>query len=258
MNLADEVTLAYEADLKTCEDAGNWSHALDLLGFMRSDGVKVSRRAWTSGMGACARGGRWAEALRLMADMDKAREPPDHTAYNAAIEACGEQGAHQQAGQLMLEMRQRGLQPQMDTYARLLRVLVQNGMTEDARSLYQEASTHGFFDVWVNRGRFLDLQEFPIEVAEVILRFAVEERADEMARRGKAGKGGFYVLTGQAHKSTAYKQQAVLRIMREEFGLKVRVDPARFGRVQVRGMELKRIGEERQRAEMYSSQVRVR
>uniref|UniRef100_A0A7S4V8N9 Pentacotripeptide-repeat region of PRORP domain-containing protein n=1 Tax=Alexandrium monilatum TaxID=311494 RepID=A0A7S4V8N9_9DINO len=257
-SLEEQTVRGYERDLADCEERGDWARALELLGWMATDRVQRARRAWASAAGACARAGRWVEATRLLEDMDEARVPADHGAFSAAIEACEEQGAHEHATKLMLDMGRRGLPAQLDTYSKYLRVLVQNGRVEDARALYAEANTLGLFSVWVNRGRFLDLQEVPIEVAEVVLRFAVEERADTMVRQGKAGKGGFYVLTGQANKATAFKQQAVIRVMREEFGLKIRVDPARFGRVQVRGTELRRIGEERLRAQAVSSNVYMR
>lgn len=253
---ADEERLSYEGNLKECED-GAWSRALELLNIMGSRGIRRTRHAWASATAACARAGRWEEAAGLLQAMGVANVPPDHIAYSNAIEACEEHGAYQHAARLLIEMKQRGLPPNLDAYAKVLRLLVQGGRPQEAAALYQEANNQGLFSVWTNRARFLDLQELSAEVAEVVVRFAVEERAKAMVG-GKAGRGGFYVLTGPANKKTAFKQQAVLRVMREEFGLKVRVDPAKFGRMQVRGTELQRVGNERLMASAHSRHAHAR
>lgn len=244
---ANAERLAFEQAMEEYAEAGSWSRALQLLDLMDSKSVSRTPRAWMSAATACAKSGCWAEALGLFQAMDKVKVLPDHAFYNTAIDACQEQGAYIQAAQLLAEMRQRGLPPNSDTYIKVISMLARGGQLQEAKALYDEANIQGLFTVWTNRARFLDLQDLPVEVAEVAIRSAVEERA-EATLRGTAGKGGFYVLTGAANKRTAYKQQAVLRVMRDEYGLKVRIDPAKFGRMQVRGTELQRLGQEREMA----------
>lgn len=252
----DAERLAFEQAMEEYAEAGSWSRALQLLDLMESKSVSRTPHAWMSAATACAKSGCWAEALGLFQAMDKMRVLPDHAFYNTAIDACQEQGAYIEAAQLLAEMRQRGLPPNSDTYIKVISMLARGGELQKAKALYEEANIQGLFTVWTNRARFLDLQELPVEVAEVAIRLAVEERA-QATLRGTAGKGGFYVLTGAANKRTAYKQQAVLRVMRDEYGLKVRVDPAKFGRMQVKGTELQRLGQEREMAAIYSAQASV-
>jgi len=147
-----------------------------------------------------------------------------------------------QAMSLLQEMKRRALMPTLDIYTQVLMVLLKSGCQKEAQEFYEEAQAQHLFSVWSKKGHNLNVQELPVEVAEMVVRAAIVERSQSTR---KAGKGGFCVLTGPASKSTAFKQKAVLKVMREEYGLKVRVDPAKFGRVTVKADELKRLCIER-------------
>jgi len=235
--------LAYEGALKECAVSGNGRRAEQLLGIMAVRGVQRRRLAWTDAVQACAKAGMWDKATGLLDSMRLAGARPDHAAYNAAIEACEEQGMAFQAAKLLRTMRKEGFPPNVVSYTKVISMLASEGHSSAAAKLLSQAQAQGILDVWTTAGRFLDCQEIPTEVTEVVVRQAVQKRAWELRYR-KAGKGGFYVLTGFATRSTAQKQNAVLRILREEFGLKVRVDPVQLGRCHVKGDELKALGKE--------------
>jgi len=228
-----------EQALIKCAQEGQGEEALRLLGELEAYG-RPSRENWNTAVEACAKQGLQSEAIELLERMDKVRIPPDHVAYHSAIEACR---SSNEGLRLLREMRDRGLPPNMFSYKAAITLLAEKGQKEEATSLWREAEAQGLFPVWKNAGRNLDVTEYPIPMAEIIVRCAVEDRATWLAK-SKAGKGDFWVLTGSATKPTSQKQQAVVRVMREEYGLKVRVEPALFGRCRVRGDELKRLGQE--------------
>lgn len=232
-----------EAELRGCAEDGEVPRAMSLLEEFKEDRFYLGPRHFLQALQACEVAGSYEDAGQLLKDMEKARKGPDHEAYHAAIASCAGQGedAARYSLQLFDEMQQRGLMPNLVTYNRIITALVKNGFHDDAKDKFQDATRLGYMECFTNRARFLDVQDLTIEVAELVVRLAVEDRAKMMVKR-KAGKGGFYVLTGPANKRTALKQQAILRVLREEYGLKVRVDPAKFGRVIIRGTELQELG----------------
>lgn len=234
-----------EVELQGCAPAGAWECAGQLLERLRNRSLPIRRQSWNFALKAAAMAGRWEVASALLDTMGEATMPPDHTAYHAAIEACEGEAASQQVLKLVRVMLASGLSPNMVTYLKVLTKLLQQGLNDEAQELFLEAYEKGFLQMWTDRGRILDVQELPIEVAEVAVRYAVEERA-EGTLGSTAGKGGFYVTTGPGfNKATNTKQDAVLRVLRQEYGLKVRVDPAVNGRVKVRGTELQQLAQER-------------
>jgi len=238
--------LEVEAELEECAERGTWDEALALLEELDSRGLQQTSRAWNFAASAIAMQGPWEQAVALLAKMQTdPRVRPNHETYRAVLEAC-EQDAmatHHQVDKLLMSLKSEGLMPMLTHYVQAISTLAKAGQLEQAIRLYQEASSFGLFNVWVDRGRSMDMRELPIDVCEVILRSELEKRAVWNAQR-KAGRGGFYVLTGMATKKSATKQQALVRIMQEEYRLKVRVDPAKFGRFLVKNDELVRTGRE--------------
>lgn len=237
--------LELEDDLQDCAEKGNWEQALTVLEDLNSRGLDRTTRAWTFAATACAMQGQWEQAVALLTSMENATVKPNHKTFHSVLEACEQDfmGAHHQVNELMMGLRRNGLLPQLVHYVKAIGILAKVQQFEKATEYYEEASQLGLFDVWVDRGRSLDVRELPTEVAEVVLRAELEKRAVWNAG-GKAGKGGFYVLTGSSAKATAFKQRALVRIMKEEYGLKVRIEPAKFGRFLVKNDELVRAGRE--------------
>jgi len=239
---------SYRTTLKQLAEDGDWERASQVMNDMRSEGLKDDR-SMVHALEASGKARRWQEASDILEAMKKDRLAPDHRAYHAALEACDGQGVPEFAISLMQQMQQRGLPMNAISYAQVLKTLVQAGDQKRASKMYQEASDQGLFRIWTG-STILDVREYPIEVAEIIVRFAVEERANAVAS-AKAGKGGFRVITGPSNKREAYKQRAVIKVLEEEYGLKVRVDPAKLGKVSVRFEELKRLGGEMQPIDAY-------
>lgn len=242
--LDKDVLVDMESELLSCARAGEVPRALSLLEELKEAGVET-RKHFMLALQACATSGQYEDASGLLYQLEKARLGPDHDAYHYAIDACGIPGeeAGRYAFGLWDEMQKRGLGPNLVTYNRIITTLVRTGMLKEAEEKFNEAVNLGYMDLFTNRGRFLDVQDVSIEVAELAVRLAVLDRAKMHAVR-TAGKGGFYVLTGPANKNTAVKQQAILRVLKEEFGLKVRVDPAKFGRINIRGAQVQELGRE--------------
>lgn len=250
-SVEDQSRLDCEAEMRDYAEDGDWNRALGLIDDMAAKGIEQGPAIWTGALKACAKAGRWQEATGLLEAMGKARAGPDHGAFLLAIEACDGQGVPEHSLQLMQQMNLRGLQPNINMYMKALTQLVQSGKRLRAQEIYREANERGLISVWHQRGRFLDIRDMPIEVAQLIVRFAVEERAQMMVGT-TAGRGGFYIITGPANKKTAFLQQAIVQVLRDEYGLKVQVDPARFGRVRIRGGELKQLALEREFSDTYS------
>lgn len=234
--------LAYEKALEECIGTKNYKRALNLLDLMAFRGLERRREAWTNAVKTCGKAGRPEEAQQLLRSMRGAGHTPDHHAYHCTVEACKLKGDPKTALSLLREMREEGFPPNGPTYTQVITALVQGGYREEARDLYFEAQEQGMYHVWGKDHRFLDLQELNIPMARVAMRAAIEERSVVQ----KAGRGGFYVLTGPANKRDAQKQAAILSVIRSEFGLKVRVDPSKFGRVLIKGDQLKRLGLEKE------------
>lgn len=242
--------MAYEASLAECAKAASWARAVRLLDLMNARNLPRERVAWTSAAAACGKAGRVVESLAIAEAMEKKGIRPDQAVYHSVLEACDAQGDAMRMAQLLDKMSTQGIMPNVVTYHKVLVPLVQAGLMEEAMQLYRQASKMGVFNLWSVRGRFVDLEDIPIEVAQLAIRDIVEDKADQMVGT-KAGKGGFFVLTGPAKKTSAHKQQAILSILRE-CGLKARVDPAKFGRLRVRFGGLQRLGQQRQMAGEFS------
>ncbi|CAE8595348.1 unnamed protein product, partial [Polarella glacialis] len=237
--------------MRTFTKDGLWEEAVAHLKVMEAEGVPRVLAVWKFAVKACSQAGQWQEATRLLNAMFDAKErvAPDHSCFHAAMDACEVEGKMQPEAllhprELLKQMQLRGLMPTAFSYAKVLKMFMDSGNRKEAEALYAEVTRQGLLSVWHNGGNILDLQDVDIAVAQVVIRFAVEERASNIAR-ARAGRGGFVVITGKSSKSEAHKQHAVIRIMKEEYGLKVRVDPAKFGRLRVRTEELERLGKER-------------
>eukprot|EP00929_Paragymnodinium_shiwhaense_P003650 TRINITY_DN104240_c0_g1_i1.p1 TRINITY_DN104240_c0_g1~~TRINITY_DN104240_c0_g1_i1.p1 ORF type:complete len:383 (-),score=98.89 TRINITY_DN104240_c0_g1_i1:186-1334(-) len=249
---------AYESSLEECAAEGDYTRAMGLIDDMRERGIWRTLPIWHGVLKACAEAGKAQEAANLITEMnEEGKVAPDHIALHAMLDAlirgcengdayCNGDEGMAKMQHVFSEMPLRGMLPNVLTYMKGVTYLAKAHRDEEALEMYQLASKEGHFELFTNRGRFLDLQDVPLEVAMIAVRDAVEKRSSMMATTGKAGREGFYVLTGQATKKAAYKQQAVMSVLQEEFGLKLRLDPIKFGRLLVRGEELKRVGMERE------------
>jgi len=227
--------------------------ARSLLGEMRSEGLPLVMDAWKAALGVCANASSASEpAMQLLEEMTKERLTPDHECYHFAMDAgIKDQGAGGNfVADLLKEMERRALMPTQESYTRVLRSHIQNGNERFARRIFREATRKGLLPCWQNRGLVLQLAEWPIDVATFILRVAVVDRARELGGRRKAGKTTMHVLTREAgvpkQKDEGGRlEREVLRILKEEYGLKARAEPSDFGRIRIRGSELERLGLER-------------
>mmetsp|Transcript_26625 Transcript_26625/g.51269 ORF Transcript_26625/g.51269 Transcript_26625/m.51269 type:complete len:388 (+) Transcript_26625:83-1246(+) len=237
--------LAVEEELEECAARGRWERSLALLEDLHSRRLKRTIRAWNFAANACAMEGQWRQAFSLLSTMENATVKPDHMTFRSVLEACDLDfvNSHHQVDGLMMDIKRHGFLPVLDHYEKAISVMAKAKQLDQATAYYEEASKFGLFNVWSEKGRSLDVRELPTQVAEVVLRSELEKRAVWNAG-GKAGRGGFNVLTGGSAKSTALKQKALVRIMEEEYGLKVRLEPAKFGRCLVKNDELVRAGRE--------------
>jgi len=232
--------LECELDLMECEENGDWLGAQDILEDMVARNVTRRRQAWQSSMNAHAKAGRWEDAARLLEEMERAGVQPDQEAFHAALEACEGQNAPHQAAKLYQEMKERGFNPTVITYIKVVSLLSAAGRKEEAMKVYVEAREKGFLWPWIQNGQFLDLREYAAPLSEVIIRAACMERATEVW----AGRGGFHVQLGTQSADDS-KLRVAKKVIQDEFGLKVRIDPKRFGHMRVAGGELKRLAQER-------------
>lgn len=247
----------FEGDLAACAEDGAWLRAADFLETMKERGVKRSTKAFNYALRACAKDFRWEEASKLIETMWKDDVPPDHMSYLHFMEACGQPSTVGKVTEIMQEMSRRGLVPNVNTYMKAMEILMKMGLEKKADALLTEAGQRGMLSVWTNDGNVLDLRDLTVEVAKLVTRFAVEERAIRLTGR-KAGRGGFSIVTGHANsKKTAIVQNAVLNVLREEYDLKVRMAPTSFGRVYLSTTALTELGMERKFADKYTTRARL-
>jgi len=236
----DQDRLSYEAALQVCGESGDWKQAVQLLDLMAVREVERRLSAWNSALAACATARNWEKASELLTNMRAADLTPDHDSYHAVAEASAEE-APELALEMMSEMREKGLVPALTTYCRVIEGLSRNSMQDAALEEFRKARDQGVFQLWSRSGN-LDLTELPNEVAQVATHAAIVERAESLVER-KAGRGGVYIFTGPSTRKGNFLQRDVLKVL-QDFGLKVRKDPERLGRMLVPFSELQRLGKE--------------
>ncbi|CAJ1389130.1 unnamed protein product [Effrenium voratum] len=151
------------------------------------------------------------------------------------------------AESLFEEMKKRAMLPTQETYTKVLHSFILQENEKRARQVYRKAFREGMLNCYSNRGVNLAIYDYPIDVATFILRVAVIDRAGELVGR-KAGKTTMHVLTrkpGVPKYQDAQLETMALSILRDEFGLKAKLEPSDFGRIRLRGSELERFGRER-------------
>merc|ERR1740121_2112748 len=114
-------------------------------------------------------------------DEDGLRVGPE--AYLTAIDACDEDPA--QALDVMKLMTANRVPPNELVYRKVMEQCAAGGLDDDAWNLYLESKKLGFIQVWVDRGRSIDLREFSDEVAAMITRVETTLKV-----RGPGGRGG--------------------------------------------------------------------
>ena len=114
-----------------------------------------------------------------------------------------------------------------------------------ASEAYREAYASGLLQMGEGGPGVLDLHGFPVEVARLAVEAAVQ---DLLAGRRPVPAGAappalprMVFITGRGRRSTdeALLRPMVLRVLREDFGLEGRVQPANPGRVVIRATQVR-------------------
>lgn len=230
--------------INLCEEA---PEARKLLREMREKDLPPVMYAYHSALAVCANATAWQDAKELLQEMEKDRLTPDHTAYHFTMDAGRvPSGAPVDFAEgLFKEMQMRGMMPTSDSYTKVILAYLQQGNEKAAENFFREAVRQGLLQIWTNGGVFLQLYDYPTEVAVFILRLAISDRAKDLVGR-KAGKRTIHVLTRQPEMPRNLPGQGLLEStvmgVLAEFGIKGRVEPSDFGRIRIRGEELERYG----------------
>ena len=243
--------------IDACEEV---SDARQLLREMKEENLLVVN-AYHGVLSVCANATAWQEAKEVLKEMEQERLGPDHTSYHLAMDAAGRgSGAPSDFAEgLFKEMQMRGMMPTSDTYTKVIHSYLHQGNEKSAGDFYREAARQGLLQIWTNGGVFLQLYDFPTDVALFLLRLSIVDRANQLVGR-KAGKRTIHVLTKEPEMPANPPGQGLLEShvlgVLKEYGIKGRVEPSDFGRVRIRGEELERFGCEMQGVPM-KKKVRV-
>jgi pentatricopeptide repeat protein len=205
--------------------------------------VQCDVLSYTSAISACEKCSEWQRALSLLQDLHLRSLSPNRITYIAVAAACDKASAWQPALTLLADMTQHGLAPGADMYFVVLLALVGCNRLSQALLLYREAVERGAVrPQHRTEPGVLDLHTMPTEVAKLAVRAAVLD-----ALRGKSSpcvgeSQDFPVgeitaprlvfVTGRGKHSDdgeALLRPAVLRVLREEFGLEGYVDVSNAG-----------------------------
>eukprot|EP00747_Dinoflagellata_sp_TGD_P070390 gnl/TRDRNA2_/TRDRNA2_156574_c0_seq1.p1 gnl/TRDRNA2_/TRDRNA2_156574_c0~~gnl/TRDRNA2_/TRDRNA2_156574_c0_seq1.p1 ORF type:complete len:619 (-),score=69.56 gnl/TRDRNA2_/TRDRNA2_156574_c0_seq1:124-1980(-) len=78
----------YIATIGSCQKAGQWFAALEVLRLMGHERIAPSQAAYSKAIDACGRGGKWAVALDIVQELKHERAEPNASIYAAAAVAC--------------------------------------------------------------------------------------------------------------------------------------------------------------------------
>ncbi|CAJ1363343.1 unnamed protein product [Effrenium voratum] len=247
----------YVARMMLCDEV---AEARELMQEMKQKDLPLAMKVWHGALGVSANATDWQEAKKLLEEMEAEGLTPDHAAYHLAMDAGEGSGGKttwwsgfilgapiDHAESLFEEMKKRAMLPTQETYTKVLHSFILQENEKRARQVYRKAFREGMLNCYSNRGVNLAIYDYPIDVATFILRVAVIDRAGELVGR-KAGKTTMHVLTrkpGVPKYQDAQLETMALSILRDEFGLKAKLEPSDFGRIRLRGSELERFGRER-------------
>ncbi|CAK9020732.1 unnamed protein product [Durusdinium trenchii] len=205
-----------------CEEV---SCSRELLEEMQAKDLPPALENYHAALLVCANVTAWQEAKDFLQEMTHERVPPDHTAYHLAMDAAGKgSGAPIEfTEQLFNEMQSRAMVPTPETYTKVIHAYISRGNEKFARRFVREAFQRGLLQIWTNGGVFLQLYDFPTDVALFLLRLAIIDRARELVGR-KAGKRTIHVLTREPDMprntpGMGLSESAVKQVL-EEFGIK--------------------------------------
>ncbi|CAE8617156.1 unnamed protein product [Polarella glacialis] len=107
--------ISANAAVRSCDSAGQWAWALQLIAGFRHDGLDQDLFTWNTAMHACGRGREWAQALQLLRcaileDEDRKkgaqRQNSLTISFNTLINACRSAARWEQALSLLGAMQQ--------------------------------------------------------------------------------------------------------------------------------------------------------
>ena len=105
-----ETVVTCSALISTCETAGRWLEALEILRCLPESRVSANSFACNAAISACGKRGCWVHALWLLFEMKLAAWQLDLVSYNAAISACSVSSQWALAWSLVAEMLKLNLQ----------------------------------------------------------------------------------------------------------------------------------------------------
>jgi len=238
-----------ELELMEAQETGDGDAARAVLDRMREEGIPRRRDAWLSALNAYSKAGRWQEAKALLREMGANGMKPSYSEYHALMEACDVAGEADEAKRALDELKEVA-EPNLISYLKVLTTLARmpsQQHKQEAEALYDEARSLGILQPWTgtngraNRNSILDISDYSTDVGEIMVRVACRDRAT----LEWAGKGGFEVQVGPMNPELKReKLRRAAQVMTEEFGLKIRKDPMRIGRIHVGKMEMKRLAQE--------------
>lgn len=238
-----------EASSAVCKNVtADYRVALDLLEKMKERRLPRGIDVWFHGYRACCAAGAWEEAEKVILAMaSEDRLSPEHRFFHAALDGMyrGQASSppNEFAENLLQDMQMRGMSPTAVTYQKAVEAVMRAGNRSIADAFFETAEKRGLLTIWINKGVALRLFDMPKAMARIVLRYAVEQRAISLTGR-KAGKRGITILTEDpGGKKQASLEADVLRVLREQYKLKAK-NTAGFGRIDIRGEDLERLGHE--------------
>eukprot|EP00930_Biecheleria_cincta_P003214 TRINITY_DN104149_c0_g1_i1.p1 TRINITY_DN104149_c0_g1~~TRINITY_DN104149_c0_g1_i1.p1 ORF type:complete len:375 (-),score=55.88 TRINITY_DN104149_c0_g1_i1:53-1177(-) len=236
------------SDAVRTNSTADYTRALDILEKMKARSLTRGLDAWYYAYRACVRAGAWEEADKvILAMITEDRLTPEHRFFHAALDAMyrGQENStpNAHAENLLQDMQRRGMVPTMETYTKAVEAVMRAGDRRRADSFFAKAEKRGLLTIWINRGVSLRLFDMPKMMARIVLKYAVEQRALSLTGR-KAGKRGITILTADpARGKKSSLESDIMRILKEDYKLKAK-NTAGFGRIDIRGEDLERLGKE--------------
>lgn len=213
--------------LRQHADNGDWARALNHLHLMREDGRVPGQNAYLAGIEACNQEERWEEALQVLdAARAELRWPETHL-FAAALDVLPP-GRNDLVKEVMgyADLAP----PSWILYEAAIAAYYRGGHMEEAKTVFRKALAEGLVQVWAQAGD-LDLSQMRTEAGVVAACATVEDHSRMQLTRGAGG--GFTIFTGTARRNKNKFQREVLQVLRQEYGIKIRLAPAPDGQMHI-------------------------